>query len=115
LWFEVFQVSNRFLIKIYEEANNAGSPSQNEAEDSPSEDIIPPSLLSVYLVEPRQASSAILMFSGTLGMHNQFDRQSASIMAFSHFIISVPRFSQVQFLPQIATDLTEPGYQYFTF
>ena len=28
---------------------------------------------------------------------------------------SVPRFSQVQFLPQIATDLTEPGYQYFTF
>ena len=86
VWFEVFQVSNGFLVKIYKEANN-GSPSQNKAEDSPSKSIIPPSLLSVYLVEPRQALTAGLKFSGTLRMHNRFDRQSASIMAFSHFVV----------------------------
>lgn len=42
---------------------------------------------SVYLVEPRRASSAVLKFSGTLGMHNRPDRRSATIMAFSHFVL----------------------------
>jgi len=78
-----FQVSNGFLIKIYRD--DAGP--QNEAEDGVAENIIPPLLLSVYLVEPRRASSAVLKFSGTLGMHNRFDRRSASVMAFSHFVV----------------------------
>jgi hypothetical protein len=78
---------NGFLIKIYKEATNAGSPSQNEAEDNPAKSVIPPSLLSIYLVEPRWASSTVLKFSGTLGKHNWFDRCSASIMAFSHFVV----------------------------
>ena len=30
---------------------------------------LPASLLSVYLVEPKRASSAVLKFTGTLGMH----------------------------------------------
>jgi hypothetical protein len=41
----------------------------------------------VYLVEPRRASSAVLKFSGTLATHNHLDKWSATIMAFSHFII----------------------------
>ena len=44
-------------------------------------------LLSVYLVEPRRASSAVLKFSGTLGMNNRVDKRSATIMAFSHFVL----------------------------
>ena len=44
-------------------------------------------LTSVYLVEPRRASSAVLKFSGTLGMRNGQDKRSATIMAFSHFVL----------------------------
>jgi len=43
--------------------------------------------VSVYLVEPRWASSAILKFSGTLGMSHHSDRWSATITAFSHFVL----------------------------
>jgi hypothetical protein len=62
LWFEVFQVSNGFLIKIDEDA--AGS--QKEVEDNLAECVIPPPLPPIYPVEPRWASSAILKFSRTL-------------------------------------------------
>ena len=44
-------------------------------------------LTSIYLVEPRRASSAVLKFSGTLGMVHRSDRRSATIMAFSHFVL----------------------------
>ena len=44
-------------------------------------------LASVYLVEPRRASSAVLKFSGTLGAQNHQDKRSATVMAFSHFVI----------------------------
>ena len=92
--FEVFQVLHGFLIKIYKEGSNISSESQENQEnsddfgvDDPADSIVSPSLVSVYLVEPRQASMAVLKFSGTLGMRNRFDRQSATIMAFSHFVL----------------------------
>ena len=42
---------------------------------------------SIYLVEPRRVSSAVLKFSGTLGIRNRTDKRSATIMAFSHFVL----------------------------
>ena len=44
-------------------------------------------LASVYLVEPRRASSAVLKFLGTLSAQNRQDKRSATVMAFSHFVI----------------------------
>jgi hypothetical protein len=44
-------------------------------------------LVAVYLVEPSWASSAVLKFSGTLGMPHCSDRQSVTIMAFSHLVL----------------------------
>ncbi|KAH7929146.1 hypothetical protein BV22DRAFT_1081458 [Leucogyrophana mollusca] len=32
-------------------------------------------------------SSAVLKFSGTIGMRNHIDKRSATIMAFSHFVL----------------------------
>ena len=44
-------------------------------------------LSAVYLVEPHRISTAIRKFSGTLGVSNRPDKLSATIMAFSHFVI----------------------------
>jgi hypothetical protein len=44
-------------------------------------------LTSVYLVEPRHASSAVLKFSGTLGAQNRQDKRTATVTAFSHFAV----------------------------
>ena len=44
-------------------------------------------LASVYLVESCHASSAVLKFSGTLSAQNCQDKQSATVMAFSHFVL----------------------------
>ena len=44
-------------------------------------------LSAVYLVEPRRISTAVRKFSGTLGVSNRPDKLSATIMAFSHFVI----------------------------
>ncbi|KAG1782532.1 kinase-like domain-containing protein [Suillus placidus] len=82
-----FQVSDGFIIKTY---SDAGQVVDVEAElQTPiSEDIIPThEPTSIYLVEPRRVSSAVLKFSGTLGVRNRTDKRSATIMAFSHFIL----------------------------
>ncbi|KAG1739728.1 kinase-like domain-containing protein [Suillus lakei] len=82
-----FQVSDSLIIKTY---SNAGHVVDVEVElQTPiSEDIIlthEPTL--IYLVEPRRVSSAVLKFSGTLGVCNRTDKRSATIMAFSHFVL----------------------------
>jgi hypothetical protein len=38
-------------------------------------------------VEPRRISSAVLKYSGTLGIGNGEDKLSATITAFSHFVV----------------------------
>ena len=76
-----FQVSNGFLIKTYADTPH---PNTSAGEDHMEHTPVP---TSVYVVEPRRASSAVLKFSGTLGMHNCSDKWSVTIMAFSHFVI----------------------------
>jgi hypothetical protein len=58
-----------------------------EQPEDPADFVGSATLVSVYLVEPRRASSAVLKFSGTLGMPHRSDRRSATIMAFSHFVL----------------------------
>ncbi|KZP10252.1 kinase-like protein, partial [Athelia psychrophila] len=41
----------------------------------------------IYLVEPRRVSTAVLKFSGTLGVRNGIDKRTATISAFSHFVV----------------------------
>ena len=67
----VFQVSSGFLINIYTDNSN---PVPKEAPEDPVDFVTPATLVSVYLVAPRWASSAILKFSGTLGMSHHSDR-----------------------------------------
>ena len=74
----VFQVLDGFLIKIYQ--------AQEGIPDS-MDDELNSSLSAVYLVEPCCISTAVQKFSGTLGVSNQPDKLSATIMAFSHFVI----------------------------
>jgi Alpha-kinase family len=82
----VFQISQGFLIKTYQ--NVALLTADDIAADAQTQESANTRiLLSVYLVEPRRASSAVLKFSGTLGMHNRADKRSATIMAFSHFVL----------------------------
>ena len=76
-----FQISQGFLIKTYDEQPpHASFEEAIEGETSRN-------VSSVYLVEPRRASSAVLKFSGTLGMYNRMDKRTATIMAFSHFVL----------------------------
>ena len=82
--FVVFQISSGFLIKTYV---NVPSCVSEEQPDDAADSVGSSALVSIYLVEPWRASSAILKFSGTLGMPHCSDRQSATIMAFSHFIL----------------------------
>jgi len=85
LWWSVdFQVSSGFLIKAY---TNDPSFEPEEQPEDPADFVGMSNLVSVYLVEPRQASLAVLKFSGTLGMPHCSDRRSATIMAFSHFVL----------------------------
>lgn len=79
-----FQVSKAFLIKCYGPA--ATSTAAVFAVDGAI--VITQEVHSVYLVEPRRISSAVLKFSGTLGMSTRMDKRSATIMAFSHFVMS---------------------------
>ena len=85
LWWSVdFQISGGFLIKVY-----TNEPCL-EPEEQPADlaDFVGVStLVSVYLVEPRRASSAVLKFSGALGLPYRSDPRSATIMAFSHFVL----------------------------
>jgi hypothetical protein len=83
-WSIDFQVSSGFLIKAYTDKPSLDPEEQSEG---PTNTIGTPNLTSVYLVEPRRASSAILKFSGALGMPYCSDRRSATIMAFSHFVL----------------------------
>jgi hypothetical protein len=76
-----FQISQGFLIKTY---NN--QPPRGSFEDA-TEGETCRTVSSVYLVEPRRASSAVLKFSGTLGMNNRTDKCTATMMAFSHFVL----------------------------
>jgi hypothetical protein len=85
-----FQVSNGFIIKAY--SDDLGDGPGHEPEERPEvpvDAVGMSTLVSVYLVEPRRASSAVLKFSGSLGMPHRFDRRSATIMAFSHFVLEV--------------------------
>lgn len=41
----------------------------------------------VFLVEPRRLSSAVLKYSGTLGVTNRSEKRSATMTAFSHWVI----------------------------
>ena len=81
-----FQVSSGFLIKAY--ANDPSLELEEQPED-PADVVGSSTLVSVYLVEPRRASSAVLKFSGALGVPHRSDRRSATIMAFSHFVLEV--------------------------
>ena len=86
--FVVFQISSGFLIKIYVNCSESDSSrvSEEPAED-PVDLVRSFTLVSIYLVEPRWASSAVLKFSGTLGMTHHLDRRSVTIIAFSHFVL----------------------------
>lgn len=41
----------------------------------------------VFLVEPRRLSTAVLKFSGTLGVTSRSEKRSATMTAFSHWVI----------------------------
>ena len=73
-------------MKAYANHNDP-SPEPEERHEDPAALDGTSTLVSVYLVEPRRASSAVLKFSGALGMLQRFDRRSATIMAFSHFVL----------------------------
>ena len=79
-----FQVSDGFLIKIYQaptkDSVREGTPDSLDEE-------LNSFLSAVYLVEPHHISTAIQKFLGTLGVSNRPDKLSATIMAFSHFVI----------------------------
>jgi hypothetical protein len=87
--FSEFQVSDGFLIKSYNTRDANAIPFGEDGPAGDSEDTQAPSrdLTSVYLVEPRRASSAVLKFSGTLGAPNRQDKRSATVAAFSHFVV----------------------------
>lgn len=84
LWSVDFQVSSGFLIKTY--TNDPSLEPEDRPED-PADSVGTSILISIYLVEPRRASSAVMKFSGALGMLHRSDRRSATIMAFSHFVL----------------------------
>jgi alpha-kinase family protein len=83
----VFQVSDGFLIKTYDVPNANASVDLSFGEEGSDTEAQTRDLTSVYLVEPRRASSAVLKFSGTLGAQNRQDKRSATVMAFSHFVV----------------------------
>ena len=85
-WFVDFQVSSGFLIKTY---TNNPIPEPEQQPEGLADFVGTSTLVSIYLVEPRRASSAVLKFSGALGVSHRFDRRSATIMAFSHFVLEV--------------------------
>ncbi|KAH7904525.1 kinase-like domain-containing protein [Hygrophoropsis aurantiaca] len=95
-----FQISEGFLIKICDEtdpkqatADPTVDPTAENDEDEFDEPLANEArdklrgVSAVYLVEPRRLSSAVTKYSGTLGMRNRIDKQYATIMAFSHFVI----------------------------
>ncbi|KAG1839808.1 hypothetical protein DFJ58DRAFT_859119 [Suillus subalutaceus] len=78
------QVSDGFIIKTYSDAGQVVNV-EVELQTPISENIIPTHQpTSIYLVEPRRVSSAVLTYFETLGVRNCTDKQSATIMAFSH-------------------------------
>ncbi|KDQ58251.1 hypothetical protein JAAARDRAFT_193673 [Jaapia argillacea MUCL 33604] len=80
-----FQVSDAFLIKVY----NFGDPRTNsdvvvaDADESDHE----PVLESVYLVEPKRTSMSVIKFTGTLGQVHMSGQLLSTIMAFAHFVL----------------------------
>jgi hypothetical protein len=84
-WFADFQISNGFLMTTYNASLFESKP--EDQPNNPADFVSSSTLESIYLVKPKQASLAVLKFSGTLEMHNCPDRQSATIMAFSHFVL----------------------------
>ncbi|KAM6501453.1 hypothetical protein JOM56_004467 [Amanita muscaria] len=93
-----FHVSEGFLIKLYRAATTTATLNAdlNEAASrSTDSDTVKNSelhcdseiLTAVYLVEPRRASTAVHKYSGTLGVSSRIDKKSATMMAFSHFVL----------------------------
>ncbi|OAX31332.1 hypothetical protein K503DRAFT_806148 [Rhizopogon vinicolor AM-OR11-026] len=80
-----FQVSDGFIIKTYySNVAQVNAELQAPISEEVSATCKP---TSIYLVEPHRVSSAVLKFSGTLGIRNRTDKHSATIMAFSHFVL----------------------------
>jgi hypothetical protein len=93
-----FHVSEGFLIKLYRASTTTATLNTdlNEAAShSTDSDTVKNSelhcdseiLTAVYLVEPRRASTAVHKYSGTLGVSSRIDKKSATMMAFSHFVL----------------------------
>lgn len=89
--FLAFQVSQGFLIKCYNMVETLVSTvtSESDLNSGPEKGTVlkTSQLSSIYLVEPRRVSTAVLKFSGTLGVRNGIDKRTATISAFSHFVV----------------------------
>ncbi|KAL0947869.1 hypothetical protein HGRIS_010504 [Hohenbuehelia grisea] len=96
-----FRISDGFLIKVY-----APSDPEDHSEHL-GEPAFAAVLKAAYLVEPRRASTAVFKFSGTLGVSNRIDKKSATIMAFSHFVLQETAcqymFSDIQGTPMTSS------------
>ncbi|KAL0953004.1 hypothetical protein HGRIS_007209 [Hohenbuehelia grisea] len=96
-----FRISDGFLIKVY-----APSDPEDHSEHF-GEPAFAAVLKAAYLVEPRRASTAVFKFSGTLGVSNRIDKKSATIMAFSHFVLQETAcqymFSDIQGTPMTSS------------
>ncbi|KAF4586440.1 hypothetical protein EYR38_010716 [Pleurotus pulmonarius] len=88
-----FHVSEGFLIKSYSKGEPLFIP-EGEPEMAPEK------FDAVYLVEPRRTSFAVIKFSGTLGTLNNIDQKTATMSAFSHYVLEqsacVFMFSDIQ-------------------
>jgi hypothetical protein len=71
-------------MKIYMSPATAKDAADCFGDTDDEEDIL---LMSVYLVEPRRLSSAVLKFSGTIGQQNRNNKRSTTMTAFSHFVL----------------------------
>ncbi|KAL0960001.1 hypothetical protein HGRIS_011653 [Hohenbuehelia grisea] len=95
------RISDGFLIKVY-----APSDPEDHSEHL-GEPAFAAVLKAAYLVEPRRASTAVFKFSGTLGVSNRIDKKSATIMAFSHFVLQETAcqymFSDIQGTPMTSS------------
>ncbi|KAG9227116.1 hypothetical protein CCMSSC00406_0009648 [Pleurotus cornucopiae] len=60
---------------------------QHAAPEEPEPEPVMERFNAVYLVEPRRTSFAVLKFSGTLGTLNNIDQKTATMSAFSHYVL----------------------------
>ncbi|KAF7970555.1 hypothetical protein HWV62_23733 [Athelia sp. TMB] len=86
---EYFQVSDAFIMKAYDPVLERPVEKDPIPPGMGSEDEEDPitSFKQVFLVEPRRLSSAVIKFSGTLGVTNRNEKRSATMTAFSHWVI----------------------------